>query len=210
MKHLHRLICTSAAYRRDSSTKGAEEAVAADPDNRLLWRREPIRLESQVVRDAILSLAGTLDSALGGPPVPEPQQPLSRRRSLYFWHSDISRNLFLSTFDDASVAECYRRDESIVPQQALALANAGLVHEAAATIAGRLSPATAPVDDTEFLERAFTLILHRGPSAAERAACFGALARWRAAGQSAAAAPDPARVLAVWALFNHNDFVTLR
>jgi hypothetical protein len=210
MKHLHRLICTSAAYRMGSSTLGAEGAVAADPDNTLLWRREPIRLEAQVVRDAILALAGTLDPAMGGPPVPESQQAASRRRSLYFWHSDISRNLFLTTFDDAGVVECYERDQSIVPQQALALSNAALVHDAAATIAASIAAAGgSTIDDAAFLDRAFVLVLHRPPTADEQAACLAALERWRAV-EKPAGNTDPARIHAVWTLFNHNDFVTLR
>ncbi|MEX0670192.1 MAG: PSD1 and planctomycete cytochrome C domain-containing protein [Pirellulales bacterium] len=210
MKHLHRLICTSAAYRMGSSTKEALAALAADPDNTLLWRREPVRLESQVVRDAVLALAGTLDPTMGGPSVPEGQQASSRRRSLYLWHSDISRDLFLTMFDDASVTECYRRDQSIVPQQALALSNAALVHDSAAKIVERIAAAGVPAgDDSAFLDRAFGLVLHRPPTAEEKAAFAGALAKWRAIEKPAGNA-DPARVYAVWTLFNHNDFVTLR
>jgi hypothetical protein len=211
MKHLHRLICTSAAYRMGSSTKGAEAALAIDPDNTLLWRREPSRLESQVVRDAILTLAGMLDPAMGGPSVPESQQAGSRRRSLYFWHSDISRNLFLTTFDDAGVVECYQRDQSIVPQQALALSNAALVHESAAQIAARIAAAGgAGMGEEEFLNRAYVMLVGRRPSAEERAACEAAMAKWRAEAKPGAGGPDPTRSLMVWALLNHNDFVTLR
>jgi hypothetical protein len=209
MKHLHRLICTSSAYRMGSSTTAAEAALKADPDNQLLWRREPIRLEAQVVRDGILAIAGTLDPTMGGPPVKESEQPKSLRRSLYFWHSDISRNLFLTAFDDAGVTECYRRDQSIVPQQALALSNAAVVHDAASQIAQRVQASGSPADDAVFLERAFKTILHRSPSADERAACEAAMAKWRSA-KPAAGASDPGRVLMVWALLNHNDFVTLR
>ncbi|MFM7043771.1 MAG: DUF1553 domain-containing protein [Planctomycetaceae bacterium] len=208
MKHLHRLICTSAAYRMGSSTAGADVALAIDPDNRLVWRREPIRLEAQVVRDGVLALAGMLDLTMGGPPVRESAQATSRRRSLYFWHSDISRNLFLTTFDDAAAKECYERERSIVPQQALALANAALVHDAAAAIAARLEVAAG--DDAAFLERAFETILQRDPSADERAACEATLGRWRGVAKPAAGTTDPARVLLVWVLLNHNDFVTLR
>ena len=210
MKHLHRLICTSAAYRMGSSIAGAEAALKIDPDNALIWRREPIRLEAQVVRDGILALAGTLDPTMGGPPVKEADQPASRRRSLYFWHSEISRNPFLTTFDDAGVMECYQRDQSIVPQQALALANAGIVHDAAAKIAERVQASGSPADDGVFVERAFGMILHRGPSAEERAACAAAMAKWRSTAKPAAGVPDPGRVLMVWAVLNHNDFVTLR
>ena len=205
MKHLHRLICTSAAYRMSSSVKGAESAQRLDSDNRLLWRRTPIRLEAQVVRDAILSLAGVLDAAMGGPPVPIAAQAASRRRSLYFRHSETNGNPFLATFDDAAPRECYERERSIVPQQALALANAAVVHDAAGEIARRLAAA----DDVAFIDAAFMTIVNRPATAEERAASEAALGKWRAATPPAGAA-DPARAHLVWALFNHNDFVTLR
>ncbi len=69
MKHLHSLIVNSAAYRMTSSVAGGEVAAAKDPENQYWWRRVPIRLESQLVRDSLLSLAGTLDPTMGGPPV---------------------------------------------------------------------------------------------------------------------------------------------
>jgi hypothetical protein len=222
MKHLHRLICTSAAYRMVSSTIGADPAAASDPDNQLLWRREPIRLESQVVRDAVLAVAGTLDPTIGGPSVPEADQPASRRRSLYFWHSELSHNPFLEAFDDAAVTECYRREQSIVPQQALALSNAALVHDAAAAIAVRIRSDIGTADGAAFIDRAFQVVLGRPPTAEERAACETAAARWRAlpaadAVQPAGAKPAAAETAAqtvdayiVWALLNHNDFLTLR
>jgi hypothetical protein len=211
MKHLHRLIVTSAAYRMGSSTAGAEDGLKADPDNQFLWRRDPVRLEAQAVRDCMLALAGTLDPTMGGPPVPAAEQSKSCRRSLYFWHSNIDRNVFLTTFDDAAVVECYRRDQSIVPQQALALSNAALVHDAAAKIAGRITAAGgADMDEEEFIDRAFVMLLDRRPTADERAACMAALVKWRTLAKPAAATPDQPLVHMVWALLNHNDFVTLR
>ncbi|MBA3484163.1 MAG: DUF1549 domain-containing protein, partial [Pirellulales bacterium] len=109
MKHLHRLIVTSSAYRMSSSTAGGDANLAKDPDNLRLWRRTPARLESEVLRDSILQLAGTLDLSRGGPPVPPAAQADSTRRSLYFVHSNNERNPFLTTFDAALVKECYRR-----------------------------------------------------------------------------------------------------
>lgn len=207
MKHLHRLIVTSAAYRMSSSTRSSGANVRIDPDNRLLWRRDAIRLEAEVIRDCMLALAGTLDPAMGGPPVPAGEQPQSLRRSLYFFHSSVDRNALLKTFDAADVKECYERDRSIVPQQALALANAALVHDAAGRIATRLGGG----DDMTFVERAFLAVLGRGPDDAERAACAEALEAWRTLGRDGVpAVDDPARALVAWALLNHNDFVTVR
>ena len=211
MKRLHRLIVTSAAYRLQSSTTGNAAGVRLDPDNRTWWRREPIRLESEAVRDGILALAGTLDARIGGASVAAAEQPASTRRSLYFQHTDPDRNPFLTTFDGAGVKECYERERSIVPQQALALANAGFVHDAAARIAARIAPATPPVDEAAFIDRAFRTVLGRPASAAESEACVGALAQWRSLEPVPTdGAVEPARIHLVWALLNHTDFVTLR
>ncbi|MFN5917142.1 MAG: DUF1553 domain-containing protein, partial [Planctomycetota bacterium] len=158
MKYLHKLILTSEAYRRHSTlantqSMNAQSATQIDPDNRLLWRRNAIRIESQVVRDSILSLAGSLDTSFGGPSVPINQQGDSLRRSLYFFHSNNERNMFLSTFDEALVKECYRRDQSIVPQQALALSNSRLVLDSVVRISEKMHQESSDLD--MFIVRAF-------------------------------------------------------
>jgi hypothetical protein len=205
MKRLHRLLLTSRAYRMGASASHAGNR-AKDPDNRGYWHRPPLRLESQAVRDSILHLAGELDPTRGGPPVPPDQQEGSKRRSLYFFHSNNERNLFLTLFDEARVTECYQREESIVPQQALALANSRLVLESAPKIAARWSEGNAG-DDRAFVDRAFSGLLAIRPSEAERAASLRALEDWKnfPGGTSASA-----RTQLVWALLNHHDFVTLR
>ena len=62
MKHLHRLMMTSATYRLSSSVADSADNLGRDPDNLFGWRRTPLRLESQVVRDSILALSGRLDT----------------------------------------------------------------------------------------------------------------------------------------------------
>jgi len=205
MKHLHRVIVTSAAYRMRSSVAGGAASAAKDPENLLWWRREPIRLQSQVVRDSILSFAGTLDATMGGPPVPRAQQAASKRRSLYFFHSNNERNLFLTTFDEAVVTDCYRREESIVPQQALALTNSNLVIDAAQQIAERLSKGAS--DEPAFINKAFSVLLGIAPGDQEVAASRKALQAWRRLPNGS---EKDARAQLVWTLINHNDFVTLR
>ena len=207
MKHLHRLIVTSAVYRRSSSLGGGEATAVRDPDNIGYWRRPTGRLEAPVLRDALLALGGALDLRAGGPPVLPADQETSQRRSLYFFHSNNERNLFLTTFDEAAVKECYARDQSIVPQQALALSNSRLVQQASRQIAARLGAAAGGEED--FIRRAWRLLLGSAVGPEELAACAQALATWRAeepAGEAVAAA----RANLVWALLNHNDFVTLR
>ncbi len=210
MKHLHRLIVTSATYRMGSSVAGREANLAKDADNARLWRRSPIRLEGEVLRDAVLSLAGTLDTTLGGPPVPAANQADSNRRSLYFFHSNNDRNLFLTTFDAATVKECYRREQSIVPQQALAMTNSRLVLDAAERIAERVSQAAAEsteMDEAAFVRAAFQLLIGVRPSESEMAASLAALNTWRGLPEGS---PQTARRQLVWVLLNHNDFVTMR
>jgi len=205
MKHIHRLIVTSSAYRLSSSLAGAEEQLAKDPDNRFLWRRVPIRVESQVVRDVVLSLAGTLDLTVGGPSVPPGAQDKSLRRSLYFFHSNNDRNLFLTTFDEAEVGECYRREQSVVPQQALALMNSDLILGAADQIAGRIGSQSG--NDTEFVRQAFLQILGIAANDTELQTCLSTLERWQA---DSTTTSEQARARLVWILLNHNDFITLR
>ena len=160
MKHLHRLIVTSATYRMSSETAGREAEVAKDPDNVYWWRRNTIRLESEVIRDSILSLAGTLDLTMGGPPVASAEQEDSRRRSIYFFHSNNERNLFLTTFDVALVTECYRRNQSVVPQQALAMTNSRLVLDSSKPIAERISKAISPNESEVDDDRIYSQRVH--------------------------------------------------
>ena len=234
LKHLHRLIVTSAAYRMDSTLAGASAELARDPDNRHWWRRTPIRLESQVIRDALLAHAGRLDTTHGGPTVGSSDQAQSRRRSLYFHHSNNDRNLFLTTFDEALVKECYRRETSIVPQQALALLNGRLVGDCAPDIARNLAATSPDPSDEAFVRHAFEQLLGFEPGPAELQAALEAL-RGPFAGSAGEAggkvgpatgasavkaqktqaqaqqdAPMPARAQLVWSLVNHGDFVTLR
>ncbi len=209
LKHLHRLMVTSAAYRMDSSLAGAEAELARDPDNRHWWRRTPIRLESQVIRDAVLAHAGRLDPTRGGAPVPPPEQEQSRRRSLYFQHSNNDRNLFLTTFDEALVKECYRRETSIVPQQALALLNGRLVGECAPEIARRLEATAGDPGDESFVRHAFEQLLGFEPRPEERQAATAALRAWKAEDSGGTTGAN-ARARLIWSLVNHGDFVTLR
>ncbi|MCG6158191.1 DUF1553 domain-containing protein [Rubinisphaera margarita] len=205
MKHIHRLIVTSSTYRMASTTTGAEQKLAKDPDNQYWWRRVPIRLESQAVRDSVLALAGTLDETMGGPSVAPNEQDKSRRRSLYFYHSNNDRNLLLTTFDEASVTECYRREQSVVPQQALALSNSELVLESSGVIAAALTKTHA--DEEEFIRQAFLQVLAIDATETEIAACQSAMSAWR---ELPDATDDSARANLIWTLINHNDFVTLR
>jgi hypothetical protein len=201
LKYLHRTIVLSEAYRRSSSNAGAAPAtLAADPENACYWRMNPRRLESQVVRDSVLYTAGRLDLRRGGPSIDPGKEDGSLRRALYFTQTADVEHRFLAAFDNSDVLECYRRQESIVPQQALALANSKLTRECAEAIAQR----STSLSEADFIEDAFLSLLSRRPTPAERAACAESLAEFGALHST------HARALLVQALMNHNDFVTLR
>ena len=57
---MHRLILTSAAYRRSSLHPAPQSGQLKDPQNALLWRFQPQRLESEQIRDAIFTACGDL------------------------------------------------------------------------------------------------------------------------------------------------------
>lgn len=212
MRHIHRLITTSSTYRLASSSAGAAtENLAIDPENRYYWRSNPVRMEAQIVRDALLHLAGDLDLQVGGPSIPVGDEA-SRRRSMYFVHSHNEHQPFLSIFDDASVLECYRRVESIVPQQALALENSPLAATMAQRISQRIATDTPGATDSDFIRQAFLSVLSAEPSAAEQAAASEALGALTEAAKRQNH-PEPvthARVNLIHALLNHNDFITVR
>src|SRR5262249_40572982 len=110
MKALHRRIVTSAAYRMAShSTLPDDPNPTIDPENRASWHFPAARLEAEEVRDALLHVAGGLDTALGGPDIDFQRGLTSRRRSLYFTHHGEGRMPFLELFDAPDVWDAYRR-----------------------------------------------------------------------------------------------------
>ena len=221
MKRLHRLIVTSSAYRMDSTPDDA--ALKLDPDNVHYWRMAPRRLEAEVVRDCVLYTAGSLDLARGGPDIDYTLGMTVPRRSLYFRHAAEKQMEFLKLFDAASVTECYQRKESILPQQALALANSDLTRRHGRLLARKLAAQTGN-DPLKFTTAAFETVLARSPTDAEKSECVAFLAeqtqRFTASKTKPATNTDgvaPAADPAVRAceglvhvLLNHHDFVTVR
>src|SRR5262249_48517997 len=222
MKHLHRLIVTSNTYRMQSHASGPN--VALDSENRYLWHFNAHRAEAEVVRDSILHTGGELDATLGGPVLENDKEATSRRRSLYFavYPEDGGHLKMVELFDAPDPCDCYRRSESIVPQQALALTNSRLLLDASRLLARKLSQHAK--EEPAFITAAFEQVLSRGPSPQEQAVCkeflrkqgelFRSAKPQAAKGEgSVAPSPDPelrAREGLVRALFSHDDFVTIR
>lgn len=146
MKHMHRLIVTSRTYQQASivprsSGQLAEQfalASAADRDNKAYWRFPAARMQSEVVRDSLLAVAGELDETMGGHEIDHKLGMTSHRRSLYFSFHGEERMEFLELFDAANACDCYRRTSSVQPQQALALTNSELTKSLSRQLARRL------------------------------------------------------------------------
>ncbi|MCC6536267.1 MAG: DUF1553 domain-containing protein [Bryobacterales bacterium] len=194
MKHVHRLILNSRAYRMRSNWTN-EANAKADPENRLLWRMNTRRMEAEIVRDSVLAVAGSLDRAMGGPDIDGTKALESRRRTIYLQQSPDVPIPFLKVFDAPSPLECYRRDETVAPHQALALVNSGFSREQARALAEQLHGAGQY--GNQFAAAAFETVLGRAATPAELAK----------AAPFAERAED--RQDLVHVLFNHNDFVTI-
>jgi len=219
VKHLHRLMLTSATYRMASTVDVA--CWEKDRDNLHLWRMPQRRLEAEAVRDCVLYVTGRLDPAMGGPDIDHALGLSNTRRSLYFRHAAEKQMEFLKIFDCASVTECYQRNYSVLPQQALALANSDLTLRSSRLLARRFDPA---LPASGFVTSAFERVLARPPSPAESAECVSFLesqtARWtalkvRPADKADGSAPSPeattrARENLIHVLLNHHEFVSVR
>jgi hypothetical protein len=181
LKHLQRLIVSSAAYRRSSQLVPA--ASARDAENQWLWRMPPRRLEAEEVRDAVLAVSGGLNTAMEGPgfalfeaktnagtlyrPV-DRDGPAFRRRSIYRTVVRGTEAPLLTALDcpDASTTTP-TRTVTTTPLQALGLWNDPFIHRQAATFADRLAR-EAP-DPSQRVDRAFVLALGRPPRDNDRA-----------------------------------------
>jgi hypothetical protein len=198
MKAMHKLLVTSRTYRMASTPDAANAKI--DPDNVYLWRMNSRRMEAEVVRDNLLHIAGELDATMGGPDIDHMQGLKSKRRSIYLRQAAEKEVEFLKIFDGPAVTECYVRRPTVVPQQALAMANSELTANMSKSLAKKLSAKSA--SDDQFARAAFEQILSRHPKAEELKVCREFLAK--------NAAAERARENLVTVLFNHNDFVTIR
>lgn len=201
-KRLHKLILTSKAWRRTSQISELEQAEnAIDEENQFFWHKPSIRVESQIIRDAILHLAGELDLTMGGPSLNSNPENGPFRRSIYFKHSRDDQNQFLVQFDDADIEACYRREESILPQQALALVNSSLALSMAPKIAKKLGETSSGNADEEFVNAAFSIILGRSPSPREVEVSLDLIK---------AVSSERQKAILVHALINHHEFISIK
>lgn len=148
IKHIHRLILRSTAYRQSSRFDQTREE--ADPSNKLLNRFSKHRLEAESIRDAMLAVSGQLDLTMYGESVPTERledglvvvpkdHPGRTRRSVYIiTHRSGTPNI-LTTFDAPIMdTNAPKRRESAISQQALAAMNHPFMHESAEALRERI------------------------------------------------------------------------
>jgi len=177
LKKLIRLIVTSRTYRLASFEQDPsllDELVRKDPDNRLLGRANPRRVEAEALRDSILFVSGQLDPKRYGADFGMDLQAdygfrsTSNRRSIYL---PVFRNAMpeiLEVFDAADTSMVTgKRNASTVAPQALYLLNNPWVREQANHAAKKHLEQTAGQDNAARLNLAYRSTLGRLPTAGE-------------------------------------------
>ena len=186
LKHIHRLIVTSATYRQ--SSKVTQDLYTRDPYNRLLARGPRLRVEGEIVRDIALSASGLLNPKIGGPAIFSPapeflfQPPASYapfpwkeetgsdryRRAVYTFRRRSTPYPVLQVFDAPNGDfSCVRRMRSNTPLQALASLNETVFVECAQALAKKTVENGGQTDD-ERITYAFRHALSRPPTPDEK------------------------------------------
>ncbi len=219
MKAIHRLIVTSAAYRRAST--GDPQLVATnraiDPENTSLWKFRLKRLEAEIIRDAVLFASGELDLSVGGKsfravkavrrrnsgPTVGDYNNRTNRRGIYMGRGNGSSLEMMPEMLQVFNAEdgqttCPVRQSTITAPQALYMLNSELTEQAAARMGERLVELSAG-DLPEAVNLGYRIALSRFPSPEEREHALAFLA------------DDPARLGDFcWLLMNLTEFIYVK
>ena len=191
LKHLHRLIVTSATYRQTSeiaeSPAQASSPQSVDSSNSLYWRANRRKLDAESLRDSMLLVAGKLDDRMGGPAfqdfviekpdhsphyeyqLHDAEDPHSHRRSIYRFLVRSQTQPFMTTLDCADPSMIVeKRNETVTALQALALLNNKLVLSMSRHMATRAKATSS--DEQQQIVTTFRLALGRPPTADEQTA----------------------------------------
>ncbi len=187
VKRMHRLMMTSAAYKRASTAAAAN--MKTDPANAYLWRFNMRRLTSEEVRDSILAASGELNtSRVGGPSMypklsaevlagisfgdkknhwPDSPKEEQNRRTVYAFVKRSIQVPILINHDQADTDNsCPVRYTTTVPTQALGMLNGEFTNEQADLLAKRMATDAGP-DVAKQVARGIRLTTGRVPAAAE-------------------------------------------
>ena len=182
IKSIHKLIMKSSTYMQ--TVKWDQPRYEIDPENKLFWRKEPRRLEGEIIRDSIMNTAGTLNRKMFGPsvkpwvskdaintgstnkwPVNVKDGPDTWRRSIYVFMRRSMRVPFFEVFDVPDGMQSRGvRELTTVPTQALMLMNNQFVRDQAAHFANRIRKAVGNDNLKHIVEEAYWLALSRSPT----------------------------------------------
>jgi mono/diheme cytochrome c family protein len=193
LKEMHRLIMTSAAYQRSSTLPSPDSKLSREELEKSHVVFRPRRLMAEELRDAMLSITGELNPAMGGIPnrpeinievamqprmvmgtfasawVPNPLPSQRHRRSLYALKIRGLRDPFMEVFNEpAPDFSCEAREVSTVTPQVFSLFNGQSIHDRALALAHRVLNQEKAADP---LARIFHLALGRAPLPNEKSDC---------------------------------------
>jgi cytochrome c553 len=183
VKKLVRLLVLSRAYRLSGEAPAGH--VAVDPDNRLVWRHSPRRLDAEEIRDAMLAASGLLDltrpvgslamdlkiieltdnTPLAKGLLDKAQKSVHRSVYLPLVRTLTPKSLEVFDFAEQGMVTG-NRDTTTVATQALYMLNDPFVQQQALALAKRLL-APAEASDTDRLKVAFLLTMGRAATAKE-------------------------------------------
>ena len=161
IKKLHKQIMLSSVYQFSTETDAAN--FAKDSGNRFYWRMDRKRMDAEQVRDAVLMVAGNLDTSLGGPSAE--LTPAFTRRTVYGKVSRYKLDEYLQLFDFPSPnISAEKRFTTTVPLQRLFLMNSDFISVEAEEFAKRVA---AEPDNRSRIRKVYLLAYGREPSEAE-------------------------------------------
>ena len=222
IKHLHRVILSSATYQQ--SVHGEEDLVARDPENHLWGRMNRRRLEAEAIRDSLLQLSGNMDQRMHGSLLTianreyvtstanvNPEVYNTDRRSVYLpiVRSALYEVLQAFDFAEPSVINGARETTTVAPQ-ALFIMNSQFVAHQSKAIAERLLADHA--DDDTRIEPLYWSVLSREPTGSERARTLSFIEHYSAEWKKTFPAREQEAPLRAWqaisrSLFGSNEFV---
>jgi len=222
LKPLHRLILLSNTYQQDTAFDETKSKI--DPENRHWWRRRPVRLEAEILRDSVLFVSGVLNEKMYGPgvmvPIP-PELVITRtegkgnypkdikdgpetwRRSAYVFLKRTVPAPIMTLFDGPDQScSCGKREQTTVAPQALLMMNDSFMRSRSQDFALRVQ--SLAKDPRDQIATAFELALGRKPSESERSKALEFLEKQRSLreGDASGALTDYCQVL-----FGLNEFL---
>ncbi|MEZ6140237.1 MAG: DUF1549 domain-containing protein [Zavarzinella sp.] len=163
LKHIHRLMVTSAAYQRSAEHANMESARKIDPENRYIWTRTVQRMDAEQIRDSFLAVTGELTDKTGGPGA----AATVPCRTIYTKTLRNQRNPLLDVFDAPFwFSSSSSRDTTTTPVQSLYLFNSQYLLQRSKAFSARLQR-EEPSNEEARIDAAYRLAFGRAATSEE-------------------------------------------